>query len=203
MKRNSANLQAKSVKNCGGMMQHLDPRNLISRPICNFKRLGSKHSASVTAMNLTPNYDLVQFQRQMSSAGPPGPATVSVSCLSEYENKSEHKTPSKGSLLKTIEDLNLNALKLGVNSEKPRHKYQKSYDIQNRMQILNNKKVIDMRKSPTELTGSACKSTISVKSELKKKARKFVGSLVIDKKSKLYQQTHLGSKSYKEFEKTG
>lgn len=109
------------------MMEHLDPRNLNSRPICKFKRLGSKHSASVTAMNLTPNYDSVKFQRQMSSAGPPVPATVSVSCLSEYENKSEHKDPSKKSLLKSIEGLNLNTLKLGVKSDKPRHKYQKSY----------------------------------------------------------------------------
>lgn len=76
-------------------------------------------------------------------------------------------------------------------------------DIQNRMQIMNNKKVIDMRKSPSELTSSAGKPEMSIKSELKKKARKFVGSLVMDKKSKLYQLTHLGSKSYKEFEKSG
>ena len=67
------------------------------------------------------------------------------------------------------------------------------------MQVLNNKKVIDMRKSPTELTGSAGGEESSIKSELQKRARKFVGSMVINKKSQFYKQTHSGTKRYIEF----
>lgn len=68
--------------------------------------------------------------------------------------------------------------------------------------------IIDLRKNrngPLISIDYSQQSFSESKKHLNKihRARKFIGSLVIEKTSRLYQDTHSGTKSYKDFDLPG